>query len=109
VELSANIQHLLDDGKIKYVPLTGSYTFKDFDCGNSDLNEFLFKDAKMYLKHLRYTTTLLETEDRIIAYFSLSNDLLTVGYGDKEDLYCSRFRDISKDSRAMYKPLVNLA
>ena len=37
----------------------------------------------MYLKYLRYTTTILEYGDKIVAYYSLANDLLKID--DKED------------------------
>lgn len=78
MEPSINFDELLRDKKVKVTPLTQNYIFKDFDCGNNDLNDFLLNDSKVYLKHLRYTTTLLETDTRIIAYYSLANDLLNV-------------------------------
>lgn len=78
MEHSIDFWELLKEQKVKITPLTKDYIFKDFDCGNQDLNEFLLNDSKVYLKHLRYTTTLLETDTRIIAYYSLANDLLSV-------------------------------
>jgi GNAT superfamily N-acetyltransferase len=72
--------------KLRFKPLTQDYQFNDFDCGNEDLNDFLVYDAKTNLKYLRYTTTILETENKIVAYYSLANDLLTIR--DVED-----FRD----------------
>jgi GNAT superfamily N-acetyltransferase len=72
--------------RLQVVKLVEDYTFKPFDCGNNDLNSFLFHDSKIYSKYLRYTTTILESEDKIIAYYSLANDLLTIR--DMED-----FRD----------------
>lgn len=78
MEPSTDFHKLLRDKKVKITPLTKDYVFKDFDCGNADLNDFLLNDSKIYLKHLRYTTTLLETDTRIIAYYSLANDLLNV-------------------------------
>lgn len=74
---------LVKELKIQLTPLSQDYVFKSFDCGVCDLNDFLFNDAKIYLKHLRYTTFLLETDTRIIAYYSLANDLLNVV--DRED------------------------
>ena len=63
---------------LKSVLLTSDYVFSEFNCGNEDLNEFLLKDSKMYLRNLRYATTLLKKDNRIIAYYSLANDLLTI-------------------------------
>lgn len=86
-------EELLKHNKVKVTPLTKDYIFKSFDCGNTDLNDFLFNDSKVYLKHLRYTTTLLETDNQIIAYYSLANDLLSVS--DRQD-----FEDEMVDSKS---------
>lgn len=83
MEHSINLKELFHKENIKLTPLTEEYVFKSFDCGNIDLNDFLFNDSKVYLKHLRYTTTLLETADQIVAYYSLANDLLTIS--DRQD------------------------
>lgn len=83
MEHSINFEELLKQNKVKVTPLTKDYTFKSFNCGNADLNDFLFNDSKVYLKHLRYTTTLLETDNQIIAYYSLANDLLSIS--DRQD------------------------
>ena len=83
MEHSINFQELLKQNKVKVTLLTKDYMFKSFDCGNTDLNDFLFNDSKVYLKHLRYTTTLLETDNQIIAYYSLANDLLSIS--DRQD------------------------
>lgn len=92
MEHSTNFQELLELKKIVVTPLTKDYKFKSFDCGNSDLNDFLFNDSKIYLRHLRYTTTLLETDSQIIAYYSLANDLLTISD-------CEDFADEMEDSK----------
>ncbi|MDR2628180.1 MAG: GNAT family N-acetyltransferase [Dysgonamonadaceae bacterium] len=78
MELSDKLAALFSEGRINVIQLTDSYVFKSFDCGNGDLNDFLFNDSKLYSRYLRYVTTLLETNERIIAYYSLANDLLTV-------------------------------
>jgi ribosomal protein S18 acetylase RimI-like enzyme len=78
MEVSIDFLHLLQAGKVRVSRLTDDYTLQCFDCGYSDLNDFLFNDSKIHLRHLRYTTTLLETENRTIAYYSLANDLLVI-------------------------------
>jgi GNAT superfamily N-acetyltransferase len=83
VEHSIDFWELLKQGKVTVTHLNTDYEFKSFNCGNTDLNDFLFADSKIYLKYLRYTTTLLETENRIIAYYSLANDLLKIS--DRQD------------------------
>ncbi len=62
---------------LRVVRLSPDYEFKPFDCGNDDLNEFLFNDSKDYLKALLAVTYIIETEDDTVAYFSVSNDKIT--------------------------------
>ncbi|OAV66665.1 Acetyltransferase (GNAT) family protein [Bacteroidales bacterium Barb4] len=74
----AKFQDLLREGKVEAIPLTEDYAFKHFDCGNDLLNDFLFSESKAHFRHLRFATTLLEANDKVIAYYSLANDLLTI-------------------------------
>lgn len=68
---------------IRVVRLTQDYEFKSFDCGNQDLNDFLLSDSKAYLKKLLSVTYILETDADIVAYFSVSNDKISVPDSDK--------------------------
>lgn len=57
---------------MRLVPLTADYEFSDFDFGDSDLNDFLFDDAKPSQRLRIANTFILEAEDgRIAAYFCL--------------------------------------
>ncbi|OAV63163.1 Acetyltransferase (GNAT) family protein [Bacteroidales bacterium Barb6XT] len=49
-----------------------------FDCGNTELNGFLFNDAKTHLKERIAATYLLLGEERTVAYWSYLNDKITV-------------------------------
>ena len=62
---------------MQFIRLTDNYQFKAFDCGNSDLNDFLSSDAKNYAKRLLSVTYLIENENEIIAFFSVSNDRIS--------------------------------
>lgn len=68
---------------IRVVRLTQDYEFKSFDCGNQDLNNFLLTDSKPYAKKLLSVTYILETDEEIAAYFSVSNDKISVPDSDK--------------------------
>lgn len=59
---------------MKLVPLTSDYVISEFDCGDSDLNEFLSEDAKHFLEKRIANTFILEDDGRIAAYFCLLND-----------------------------------
>ena len=68
---------------MKVVRLTQDHIFKPFDCGEEDLNEFLIHDAKLYAKGLLAVTYIIEDEDKTVAFFSLSNDRISLSEADK--------------------------
>lgn len=72
----------MDDG-MRLVRLTPDYEFKPFDCGEKDLNEFLLCDSKDYLQRLVAVTYIIETDDKTVAFFSVSNDRVAISDSDK--------------------------
>ena len=77
---------------MKIVPLTLDYELSAFDCGDSDLNEFLLEDAKHFLEKRIANTFILEDEGRIAAYFCLLNDKVS-----RQEITNSKWKSI-KDS-----------
>ncbi|OAV63513.1 hypothetical protein Barb6_03698 [Bacteroidales bacterium Barb6] len=64
---------------------------KPFDCGNSELNGFLFDDAKIHQKQLVASTYLLVDKSRTVAYWSYLNDKITVkDTGDSYEKFIER-------------------
>jgi len=63
--------------KLQFVRLEEDTPISSFDCGDSDLNDFLQNDSKNYLKSMLAVTYLIKVEDEIAAYFCLSYDGLT--------------------------------
>ena len=57
-----------------FIKLESESEIKSFNCGDADLNDFLFHDAKNYNEHLLAKTYILQTDSNTIAYFSLFND-----------------------------------
>ncbi|MCQ2606817.1 MAG: GNAT family N-acetyltransferase [Bacteroidales bacterium] len=57
--------------------LTEGHSFCQFDCGDSDLNSFLLDDAINYQKQLLSVTYYVDTADKTVLFFSLSNDKIT--------------------------------
>lgn len=49
-----------------------------FDCGDHDLNEFLLNDSKNYLAKLLSVTYLFEHQGETVAFFSVSNDKISI-------------------------------
>lgn len=64
-----------------------------FDCGDSDLNEFLITDALKWQENLLAVTYCLENGEDIALYFSLSNDKISAN-----TLPQSFWRKIKKNS-----------
>lgn len=62
---------------MKLVRLLPETNLSGFDCGDSDLNEFLIEDAKKFLDKRIATTFILEDNGSIVAYFCLLNDKIS--------------------------------
>ena len=77
---------------MQLVRLTQDFELKEFDCGDSDLNDFLFDDAKNFLEKKIANTFILLDEGEVVAYFCLLNDKIS-----RQEITNSRWR-IIKDS-----------
>jgi GNAT superfamily N-acetyltransferase len=77
----------------RLIRLSDNYQIKPFDCGNSDLNEFLVKDSKKYLQELLAVTYLIENENDTIAFFSLFNDKISLIDTDSKTQWRKLFKD----------------
>ena len=74
---------------MKLVRLTPDYELTDFDCGDEQLNNFLFEDAKPSLELRVANTFILEDDGRIAAYFCILNDKVS-----KDEVIGSRWKKI---------------
>ena len=71
---------------------------KNFDCGNNNLNDVLKEKALKYSNYLGIVTYILENEEDVIAFYSLSNDSLVVGrVDDFWETTSSDFRNLFED------------
>ena len=71
------------------IELTPDYSLSDFDCGDEQLNKFLFEDAKPSLALRVANTFVLVDDGRIAAYFCLLNDKVS-----KDEVIGSRWKKI---------------
>jgi GNAT superfamily N-acetyltransferase len=62
----------------KLIRLSLDSEIKSFDCGDSDLNEFLLNDSKKFISNLLAVTYAIEDDDNTIAFFSLLNDKISI-------------------------------
>lgn len=67
----------------RIIKLSENYQLRPFDCGDNDLNNFLVEDALPYKQRLLSVTYLMVSDDDIVAYFSLSNDKISIPESDK--------------------------
>ncbi len=74
---------------MKLIRLSEDYPLTDFDCGDTDLNNFLVEDAKGFLKKRIAKSFILEDEGNIAAYFCLLNDKIS-----KQELTNSQWKKI---------------
>lgn len=77
---------------MRLVKLTEITEIKPFDCGDKDLNEFLYDDARFYNEQLLAHTYVLEEEFETVAYFSILNDKIS-----QTDLDKSLWRKLRKN------------
>ena len=71
------------------IELTPDYNLSDFDCGDEQLNNFLFEDAKPSLALRVANTFILVDDGRVAAYFCLLNDKVS-----KDEVIGSRWKKI---------------
>ncbi len=77
---------------MRLVKLTEIAEIKSFDCGDQDLNEFLYEDARFYNEQFLAHTYILEEESETVAYFSILNDKIS-----QTDLDKSLWRKLRKN------------
>ena len=61
---------------MRLIPLTSDYKLTQFDCGDSDLNDFLLNDAKKAYEWRIANTFILEDDGRIVAFFCFFMSLI---------------------------------
>ena len=64
----------MDFSGLKLIRLNSETKILPFDCGDTDLNGFLFDDAKNYCLDLMAVTYVIHDDENTIAYFNYQND-----------------------------------
>lgn len=62
---------------MKLIRLQPETVILPFGCGDTDLNGFLFDDAKNYSNNLIAVTYILQNEEKTLAYFNYLNDKIS--------------------------------
>ena len=99
----------MDFSKLRQFQLTSETDIKQFKCADSDLNDFLFDDAKHFQNELMAVTYLLEhmEQNKTAAYFSLLADKITFNPEEK-DVWNKLNRNIPNQKRRRSYPAVKI-
>ena len=88
-------------------------TVKTFDCGDSDLNDFILNESPLYRKEKLAVTYVLEDEtdtehEHIAAFFSLSNDRISISDFDTKTKYNRFSRRFNNHKRLKSYPAAKI-
>jgi GNAT superfamily N-acetyltransferase len=84
---------------LTWIRLSPDHQIKPFNCGDSDLNDFLLTNSHIFAQGLVAVTYIIENENKTIAFFSVLNDKISA-----EDFDSNRkFRNIIQDNFALCK------
>ena len=88
-------------------------TVKSFDCGDDDLNDFIVNECALYRTEKLSVTYVLETEDdtnheSILAFFSLSNDRISVSDFNSKTRYNRFSKRFNNRKRLKSYPAVKI-
>jgi GNAT superfamily N-acetyltransferase len=94
----------------RLVRLTQEFVIKPFDCGDTDLNDFLFNDSKKYQEELLAVTYILESDTDTVAFFSLLNDKINFEIDARNNKsFWNRFnRNIPNQKRSRSYPAMKI-
>ena len=82
-------------------------TIQSFNCGDTELNDFIINKAAKYRDELLAVSYVLEENDSPIAYFSLSNDNLSYEKFQQKTSFNRLNRAIDNAKRMKQYPAVN--
>ncbi len=81
--------------------LTPESKFESFDCGDSDLNDFLLNDALYYQQQYLAHTILLYSKNILVGYYTLACDAIRLDVNEKSSF--------SKRKRIHSYPAIKIA
>lgn len=99
----------MENLKFKIVRLNRDHAIGDFNCDDADLNEFLQNDSIKQQEQLFGVTYLLEGEEKIAAFFTISNDKIRLEEGKSRNFWNSQVgKNIPHNQRRKDYPAVKL-
>jgi predicted GNAT family N-acyltransferase len=93
---------ILQFNNLKLIRLDTETNILPFDCGNTDLNGFLFDNAKQHAEELLATTFIMQTDTETVAYFNYLNDKISYkDIGNKEKFF-ERIASLLPNEKSKY-------
>ena len=89
-------------------PLNEGETIQSFNCGDTELNDFIINRAAKYRDELLAVSYVLEENDTPIAFFSLSNDNLSYEKFQQKTSFNRLNRAIDNAKRMKQYPAVKI-
>lgn len=103
----------INNASLVIARLEESETVKAFDCGDADLNDFILNESMLYRKEKLAVTYVLEenadtNHEHITAFFSLSNDRISISDFDNKTKYNRFSRRFNNHKRLKSYPAVKI-
>ena len=103
----------LEEHQLVISKLDENETVKTFDCGDSDLNDFILYESPLYRKEKLSVTYVLKNADdinneHIAAFFSLSNDRISLTDFDNKTKYNRFSRRFNNHKRLKSYPAAKI-
>ena len=92
--------------------LTRNAKIDSFDCGDADLNEFLIDESLLYLNEKLAISYVIENKENpkdILAFFSLSNDKISISDFENKTTYNRFSKRFNNRKRLKSYPAVKIA
>ena len=84
-------EQLIDFSWLQISRMEEGEVIKSFNCGDTDLNDFILNEAPYYRETFLAVTYVAKINDEVIAYFSLANDRVSLGDFENKTEF-NRFR-----------------
>jgi len=98
---------LIERSSLRYI--TSQRILRQFDCGNDQVNQYLWHQAIQDEKHHTRSTTIYLDGDRIVAYYTISTGVIDVKTG-YDRLIFNRLRALPSDNNQQINlPVVEIS
>ena len=100
---------IIDFSQLTIRRLEEGDNIESFNCGDTDLNDFILNEAPLYYNTLLAVSYIAKISDKVVAYFSLANDRVSLGdFESKTDFNKFRKHRFVNEKRLKSYPAVKV-